>query len=215
MVRVKVCGVTRDADLEAVESAGADAVGVIADVSVDTPREVSVARARDLVASAPPFLTTTLVTMPESVTRARDLVREVRPDVLQLHADFSPEELASIREEGVRVVPVVEATDLERAQTVAQAADAILVDTPSESGGGGTGETHDWDASRTLVEAVDAPVILAGGLTPANVAEAVQTVQPDGVDVASGVEASGGVKDHDAVRTFVAEATRNRQEVSA
>ncbi|WP_396611989.1 phosphoribosylanthranilate isomerase [Haloferax sp. S1W] len=215
MVRVKVCGVTRESDLDAVAASGADAVGVIADVSVDTPRAVSVARARELVASAPPFLTTSLVTMPESVTRARELVREIRPDVLQLHADFSPDELASLREEGARVVPVVEATDLERAHTVAPSADAILVDTPSESGGGGTGETHDWDASRTLVEAVDVPVILAGGLNPENVAEAVQTVQPYGVDVASGVEASGGVKDHDAVRAFVAEATGKRREVSA
>ncbi|ELZ96754.1 phosphoribosylanthranilate isomerase [Haloferax mucosum ATCC BAA-1512] len=207
MVRVKVCGVTRESDLEAVAAAGADAIGAICDVPVETPREVTPDRARELFDVAPPFLSTTLVTMPTSVEQARDLVRDVQPDVLQLHADFSADELAAVRAEGVRAVPVVEATNVERARALAPAVDAILVDTPSESGAGGTGQTHDWDASRTLAAAVDVPVVLAGGLTPANVAAAVRTVEPYGVDVASGVEAAGGVKDHDAVRAFVAEAT--------
>jgi phosphoribosylanthranilate isomerase len=203
MVRVKVCGVTRESDLAAVAAAGADAVGAICDVPVDTPRAVTPDRARELFAAAPPFLTTTLVTMPESVDHARELVREVRPDVLQLHADFSADELTALREEGIRVVPVVDATDVSRAHALAPAVDGILVDTPSESGAGGTGRTHDWEASRSLVDTLDVPVILAGGLTPDNVAEAVRTVAPDSVDVASGVESSGGVKDHDAVHAFV------------
>ncbi|KAB1187805.1 MULTISPECIES: phosphoribosylanthranilate isomerase [Haloferax] len=221
MVRVKVCGVTRSTDLDAVAAAGADAVGAICDVPVDTPREISPERARELFAGAPPFLSTVLVTMPESVEHARELAREVRPDVLQLHADFSADELETLATEGVRVVPVVDATDIARARAVAPAVDGLLVDTPSESGAGGTGQTHDWDASRALVEAVDVPVILAGGLTPDNVADAVRTVAPDGVDVASGVEASGGVKDHDAVRRFVTEAKtafrdhENHEEVPA
>ncbi|WP_411967029.1 phosphoribosylanthranilate isomerase [Haloferax sp. YSSS75] len=206
MVRVKVCGVTRETDLRVVAAAGADAVGAICDVPVETPRDVSRERARELFDAAPPFLSTTLVTMPDSVEDARELVRDVEPDVLQLHADFSADELASLRDEGVRVVPVVEATAVERARAVAPAVDGILVDTPSESGAGGTGQTHDWEASRALVEAVDVPVILAGGLTPDNVAAAIRAVGPDSVDVASGVEATGGVKDHDAVRAFVAEA---------
>ncbi|MFC7202306.1 phosphoribosylanthranilate isomerase [Haloferax namakaokahaiae] len=206
MVRVKVCGFTREEDLRAAETAGVDAVGVIADVPVETPREVSVERARELVAGVSPFVAATLVTMPDSVERALELVREVRPDILQLHADFTADELASIREEGVRVVPVVAATDLERAREVEAVADAILVDTPSESGAGGTGQTHDWDAARELVEAVEAPVILAGGLTPENVAEAIQTADPYGVDVASGVEREGGIKDHSSVVKFVSRA---------
>ncbi|KTG28205.1 phosphoribosylanthranilate isomerase [Haloferax profundi] len=206
MVRVKVCGVTTETDLDVVASAGADAVGAISDVPVDTPREVTPTRARELFDSAPPFLSTVLVTMPDSVAHARELVCEARPDVLQLHADFSVEELTTLRYEGVRVVPVVEATNLSRARAVAPAVDAILVDTPSDSGAGGTGQTHDWEATRELADAVDVPVILAGGLTPNNVADAVRTVSPDSVDVASGVEASGGVKDHDAVRAFVSEA---------
>ncbi|WP_410766862.1 phosphoribosylanthranilate isomerase [Haloferax sp. DFSO60] len=206
MVRVKVCGFTREEDLNAAEAAGVDAIGVIADVPVDTPREVSVERARELVSGVSPFVATTLVTMPDSVEHARELAREVRPDILQLHADFSVVELASISEVGVRVVPVVAATDLERAREVDSVADAILVDTPSESGAGGTGETHDWDAARKLVEAVETPVILAGGLTPENVADAVKTAAPYGVDVASGVEREGGIKDQSAVSKFVSRA---------
>ncbi|KAB1198471.1 MULTISPECIES: phosphoribosylanthranilate isomerase [Haloferax] len=220
MVRVKVCGVTRETDLRVVAAAGADAVGAICEVPVETPREVSRERARELFAAAPPFLTTTLVTMPESVEHARELAREVRPDVLQLHADFSAEELASLRDEGVRVVPVVEATDVARARAVAPVVDGILVDTPSDSGAGGTGQTHDWDASRALADEVDVPVILAGGLTPDNVAVAIRAVGPDSVDVASGVEKEGGIKDHDAVRAFVTEAQNaqdheNHEEVPA
>ncbi|MBC9987143.1 phosphoribosylanthranilate isomerase [Haloferax sp. AS1] len=210
MTRVKVCGVTDETDLAAVDAAGADAVGAICDVPVDTPREIPRERARELFTAAPPFLTTTLVTMPDSVDHARDLAREVGPDVLQLHGDFAADDLDSLRATGVGVVPVVDATDLARARDLAPVVDAILVDTPSDSGAGGTGETHDWDASRDLVAAVDAPVILAGGLTPDNVVEAVRTVEPYGVDVASGVEASGGVKDHDAVRAFVAAAKTAR-----
>ena len=210
MVRVKVCGITRETDLRAVAAAGADAVGAICDVPVETPREVSRERARELFDVAPPFLSTVLVTMPDSVEHARELACDVRPDVLQLHADFSADELASLRAEGVRVVPVVGATDIERARAVEPAVDAILVDTPSESGAGGTGQTHDWDASRALVDAVDVPVVLAGGLTPANVTDAVETVAPASVDVASGVETSGGIKDHDAVRAFVTAAKRGQ-----
>ncbi|KAB1193546.1 phosphoribosylanthranilate isomerase [Haloferax sp. MBLA0076] len=221
MTRVKICGVTTETDLDVVASACADAVGTICDVPVDTPREVTPTRARELFDSAPPFLSTVLVTMPDSVARARELVAEVRPDVLQLHADFSADELTALRYERVRVVPVVEATNLSRARAIAPAVDAILVDTPSDSGAGGTGQTHDWEATQELADAVDVPVILAGGLTPNNVADAVRTVSPDGVDVASGVESSGGVKDHDAIHTFVSEAKaacrdgENHEEVPA
>ncbi|MFD1687335.1 phosphoribosylanthranilate isomerase [Halobellus litoreus] len=207
MVRVKICGVTNESDLRAVDTAGADAVGVIADVPVDTPREVSLDEARDLVGAAPPFLTTTLVTMPDTVADAVDAAVRVEPDVLQLHGDFDPEELDAIRTDvAADLVAVVDAADPERARTVAPAVDAVLVDSVDESGAGGTGETHDWAATAEVAATLDAPVILAGGLSPENVAEAVDAVDPYAVDVASGVERAGGRKDPDAVRAFVANA---------
>ena len=208
MVRVKVCGVTNEADLRAVESAGADAVGAIADVTVDTPREVSLDTAATLFDAAPPFLTTTLVTMPETVEDAVDTAERVGPDVLQLHGGFSKTDLEAIRERiDADLVAVVDAAEPERARAVAPAVDAVLVDSLDDEEAGGTGETHDWEATAAVVETLDAPVILAGGLTPENVAEAVEIVQPYAVDVASGVERTGGEKDHEAVRAFVANAT--------
>ena len=208
MVRVKVCGVTTREDLRAVERAGADAIGFIADVPVDTPRAVSLDDAATLVDAAPPFLTTTLVTMPDSGAEAAAAVDAVGPDALQVHGDLPPAELRSLRGSvPATVIAVVDAADPARARAVAPTVDAVLMDSVDESGAGGTGETHDWAATAEVAASVDAPVVLAGGLTPDNVAEAVETVRPFAVDVASGVERAGGRKDHDAVDAFVANAT--------
>jgi phosphoribosylanthranilate isomerase len=201
--RVKVCGVTRDHDRDAVVAAGADAVGVICDVPVDTPREVDAPTAADLVAGVPPLVTAVLVTMPDSVAAAVRLVERVDPDAVQIHARLSPQEIDALAGRiGQRVIAAVDA-DADDIADYAAAADALLVDTVDESGAGGTGETHDWDRTRERVADLDVPVILAGGLTPDNVGIAVATVDPFGVDVASGVEREGGVKDHEAVELFV------------
>lgn len=206
MTRVKICGLTRERDLRAAIDAGADAVGVISDVSVDTPREIEPSTAADLVAAAPPFVTTTLVTMPESADRAVDLGRAIEPDAIQLYGGFAATDLRFIRAEtGAKVIPALNYDERDRALEYDDAADAILLDS-TEDGAGGTGETGDWPVTRDLVAALDSPVVLAGGLTPANVAEAVRTVEPYAVDVASGVEATGGKKDPEAVRAFVREA---------
>jgi len=201
--RVKVCGVTRERDRDAVVAAGADAVGVICDVPVDTPREVDASTAADLVAGCPPLVTAVLVTMPDSVAEAVRLVKRVDPDAVQVHAGLSPAELDALGERiGQRVIVAVDA-NADDIAAYAAAADALLVDSVDESGGGGTGETHDWDRTRELVADLAVPVLLAGGLTPDNVGTAVATVDPFAVDVASGVEREGGVKDHDAVERFV------------
>jgi len=204
MTRAKICGLTTEADLAAAVEAGADAVGIICDVPVDTPREVGVEQARALADAAPPFVTTVLVTMPAAPERAVELAGAVSPDALQVHGDLQPGDLAYLATRvGARLIKTVDAATPERAAAYADVADALLVDSVSEDGGGGTGETHDWDRTRAAVADLDVPVILAGGLTPENVAAAVRTVEPFAVDVASGVEAAGGEKDHEAVRAFV------------
>ena len=207
MTRVKICGVTREADREAVVAAGADAVGVIADVPVDTPREVTAERAGDLVATVPPLVTSVLVTMPDSVQGAVTLQREVAADALQVHATLPPEKVGGLR---ARVdASVVAAVDVDDDLAgYAAVADALLVDSTDEQGGGGTGETVDWERTRERVADLEVPVVLAGGLTPDNVAAAIETVDPFAVDTATGVEREGGVKDHDAVRAFVSAAGR-------
>ena len=207
MTRVKICGVTREADRQAVVAAGADAVGVIADVPVDTPREVTAERAGDLVAGVPPLVTSVLVTMPASVQDAVVLQREVAADALQVHATLPPEKVGGL---GARVdASVVAAVDVDDDLAgYAAVADALLVDSTDEQGGGGTGETVDWERTRERVADLAVPVVLAGGLTPDNVAAAIETVEPFAVDTATGVEREGGVKDHDAVRAFVGAAGR-------
>ncbi|WP_436927221.1 phosphoribosylanthranilate isomerase [Halosimplex amylolyticum] len=213
--RVKICGVTSATDRDAVVAAGADAVGVICDVPVDTPREVDEETAADLFDGVPPLVTGVLVTMPDGVDDAVTLAEALKPDAVQVHGGLSPSELGAL---GRRVSQdVVAAVDAEAEDVGAYAgeADALLVDSVDAEGGGGTGETHDWERTREIVADLDVPVILAGGLAPDNVAEAVETVRPFGVDVATGVERVdeagdrvGGEKDRDAVEAFVANATR-------
>ena len=207
--RVKICGLTREVDLRAAVTAGADAVGVIAEVPVDTPREVSREHAGELVAAAPPFVTTVLVTMPGSPHEAVTLVEEIGPDVLQVHGTLPPGDLAYLGSTvDTRVVRAVSADDPEEARRYDDVVDALLVDSASDEGAGGTGRTHDWGRTRELAAELDSPVILAGGLTSENVATATATVEPFAVDVASGVEREGGIKDHDAVASFVENARR-------
>lgn len=202
MTRAKVCGVTRSADLAAAVDAGAAAVGLLCDVPVDSPREVSADRAADLANAVPPFVSSVLVTMPETAGDAVDLAERVGADAVQLHGDLGPaacgEVAAAFRGQVLKAAS--HGDDLD---AYAAAVDALLLDSRGADGGGGTGRTHDWARSRAAVDRLDVPVVLAGGLTPDNVAEAVTAVRPYAVDVASGVEAEGGVKDHGAVRAFV------------
>ncbi len=201
MTRVKICGITTTDDLRAVVAAGADAIGLTVDVDVDTPREITPQRAETLAAATPPFVTTVLVTMPKTVAEAIELVERIDPDAVQIHGTLTVEELSTLSE-SVRaaVLPAVEAEAASRYESVA---DALLVDSLDEAGAGGTGETTDWERTRAAVDALTTPVVLAGGLTPENVADAVAVVEPFAVDVASGVESDPGRKDHEAVSAFV------------
>ncbi len=201
MTRVKVCGITSREDLELVVAAGVDAVGFIVDVDVETPREIDPDLAVELTRAAPPFVTTVLVTMPDVPETTVELVERIQPDVVQIHGGSTPGDLAylSAKVHG----DVIKAVDPEEASTYETVADALLVDSLDEVGAGGTGQTHDWTRARELVDELAVPVVLAGGLTPENVTEAVETVRPFAVDVASGVEDHPGRKDSDAVEAFI------------
>lgn len=215
MARVKICGLRRERDMRVAAEAGADAVGVITDVAVDTPREVSPSWAAAMVESAPPFVTTVAVTMPDTVDDAVDLIEQVTPDAIQLHADFTPDQLRELgRRTTADVFVAIDADNPERARDLEGTVDGFVVDSLTEAGAGGSGETHDWAATRALVTELSTPIVLAGGLTPDNVAEAVETVAPTAVDVASGVELPGaeGAKDDTAIRAFIREAGRELQD---
>lgn len=200
---VKLCGVRSESDIESALAAGADAIGVVMTPSV---RQVEIGMARRLVLAAPDHL----VKVGVFYRPDRDHVENVRDEVAFDLFQAEPESLEGI--EGIRVLPVVhDRTDLRAAVATASGVSAdgrVLVES---AGRGGTGAAPDWDRV-AAVRPLD-HVIIAGGLTPDNVAGAVSTLRPGGVDVSSGVESSPGVKDPDLMRSFVERARSAATEV--
>ncbi len=215
-VRVKICGITRVEDVGIADEAGADAVGCVVDVPVNTPREVDPKTAEDILSTASPYVTRVVVTMgePPDVDEA---------DVVQLHGDEGPEDCERVREEGYRVIKTLwvdrkgvlwvgdDMADEEVLREYEDVVDAVLLDTKSDARGG-SGLTHDWEVSAEVVKHLNVPVVLAGGLTPDNVEDAIRIVRPYAVDVSSGVEASPGVKDPTLVYEFVERAKKTGEE---
>jgi phosphoribosylanthranilate isomerase len=202
MTRTKLCGLTRERDLDAAVAAGTDMVGFVSEVPIETPRELSPMRAATLAARVPESVTSVLVTMPATAEEGAELAERVEPDAIQVHG-CSPAEVDALTERiAIPMIAAVDATD-GNLHEYATVADALVLDSTDERGAGGTGETHDWARARAIVPDLDIPVLLAGGLTPENVANAVETVAPFGVDVSSGTERSAGEKDHAKLRAFV------------
>lgn len=203
MTRVKVCGIARPEDAEIADRAGADAVGLI---FAPSPRRISIERGAEIDRTLSPWVVRVGVFVDASLDEIEKVLTSVRLDVLQLHGRESPAFVQEVRSAfGLRIVKAVrvrEADDLK--QIDAFDVDAFLFDTYVPGQAGGTGKIFDWDLA--IPWARTHPVILAGGLTPENVGEAVEIVQPYGVDVSSGVEQAPGVKDHKKVRQFIARA---------
>lgn len=213
-VRVQVAGITSVGDAMVAVEAGVDAVGVTVGLPVGAPDDLPVTKAAAIVRVLPPFVTPVLITYRSTAAEVAALLRTVGASVVQLHGGASKEEVAHLRElapwvKVVRVVHVTGPEALERALAIDDA-DALILDTydPRTGRWGATGMTHDWRVSAAIARAVRLPVVLAGGLRPENVAEAVRTVRPWAVDVHTGVEDEAGRLDVGRVRAFVAEATR-------
>lgn len=203
MTRVKVCGITAEADRTETIAAGADALGFLVDVPVDTDRELAPEAAAELIGGVPPFVTSVLVTMPAGPDRALELLDRTGAGAIQLHNDLPVDAVAAVSK--ATTASVIKAIDADpaAAERYAPVADALLVDSRSESGAGGTGRRGDWDRAAAVRSRVDCPVVLAGGLDPDNVAAGVAAVEPHAVDVSSGVERAEGRKDPEAVRAFI------------
>ncbi|AKB84562.1 phosphoribosylanthranilate isomerase [Methanococcoides methylutens] len=214
--RVKVCGMRSAEDIDLAVISGADAVGFITDVPVETPRKIDLKKARELIPCVPFFVDSVLVIMPESATEAIDMINSVRPDVVQIHSPLDIDNMRSVRDntdvriirtfhvpsEGdVMVSGLVDEVNLLSSEDLI---DGILLDSYVSGKVGGTGKVHDLSISRQVVELVDVPVVLAGGLNADNVAECVKQVSPFAVDTASGVE-TDGKKDAEKIRRFVNE----------
>jgi phosphoribosylanthranilate isomerase len=197
---IKVCGVTRAEDAEACLALGVDFVGL--NFVPGSPRRLEVEAARALAGALRGKAVVVGVVADLDEAALRGLAREVGLDRLQLHGDEPPALVAALGSLAWKAVRVGSAADVDAAR--AYGGDVLVVDAKVEGALGGTGRRVDPELVRAL--AAERPVLLAGGLRPENVAEAVRAVRPWGVDVASGVEARPGVKDARALEAFVAAA---------
>ncbi len=208
-VQVKVCGLTTPEDAQRVAETGVDALGLV--FWPRSPRAVDLSSARRIVAGLPPFVLRVGVFVDASLDELRRSADEVGLDVLQLHGQEAPELFDRLPRRGIKALSAGSDFDVERACAFEGHAQAVLLDAQSAVAPGGTGMRCDWDVARR-VRARVGRLVLAGGLTPENVAAAIATVQPDAVDVSSAVEHAPGRKDLARVRAFVAAVRRAQGE---
>ena len=198
MTRIKICGITNIDDARAAVDAGADAIGL---VFAESPRQVDVQTARPIISAVPPFVSVIGVFMNQDIGFVFETANSLRLDAVQLHGDESPADCAKLP------CKIIKRFDIPAGVTAVDLAariDEYNVAAHLLDPGAGGGRTFDWTLARDLHRTV----IISGGLTPENVADAVRTARPFAVDTASGVEASPGRKDHDKLRAFV-RAVRN------
>ncbi|MFG6413858.1 phosphoribosylanthranilate isomerase [Roseateles sp. DC23W] len=196
MTRIKICGLTREADVEAAVAAGADAIGFV--FYARSPRAVTPQRARALARLLPPFVTP--VGLFVNATEVELLAGlEALPNMLvQFHGDETPDDCERVHRPYLRAAAVAPGFDLVDFVTRFSSAQAILLDAPVEGYGGG-GKVFDWSL---VPPSVSARLVLSGGLNAANVADGIGRVRPWAVDVSSGVEVSKGIKSADLIHAF-------------
>lgn len=187
--RVKICGITRLEDAQAAIAAGADALGFV--FYAPSPRAVSIAQVQGITAALPPFVSKVGLFVNASADDVRQVIAATGLDCLQFHGDETADYCAQFNLPYYKAIRVKPGVNLIQCELDFASAVALLLDTFSEKAVGGTGEAFDW--SLIPVE-MQKPLILAGGLNPQNVAEAISQVQPYAVDVSGGVEAEKGIK---------------------
>jgi phosphoribosylanthranilate isomerase len=197
-LRVKICGITSVEDALVAVDADADALGFV--FCDSSPRHIQVSTAARIIAELPPLVAKVGLFVNATAEYIREVVDTTGIDTLQLHGDESPEFCRAFR---LKVIKAFRVKDLSSLESLpAYKIDACLLDAFVADKQGGTGETFNWELARVATR-LSSRVILAGGLTPANVAEAVRQVRPYAVDVSSGVEAKPGRKDPQKLRDFI------------
>jgi phosphoribosylanthranilate isomerase len=200
-IKVKVCGITNAKDAFAAVEAGADALGFI--FYEKSPRYVVPAVAASIIAELPPLVTPVGVFVNEGMAAVRSIMDTCGLAMAQLHGD---ENVSYCRELARPAMKALRLTDRRSLLALAEyqgrgGVRGFVLDTFSELAYGGTGQTNDWGLAADVAKST--PILLAGGLTPGNVTEAIRTVRPYGVDVSSGVESVPGKKDHAKMRAFL------------
>ena len=202
-VKIKFCGITRAADADAAVTLGADAIGFV--FYAPSPRCIQVVQATNIARTLPPFLCKVGLFVNAPADQVEAVSRAVGLDVVQYHGDETPAQCARSPRPWIKAIRV--RAELDIAQECARygAASAWLFDSFDEKLYGGSGKAFDW---RLLPQHNRRPIILAGGLTPDNVGDAIRATAPYAVDVSGGIEAAQGIKDHEKMRKFVAEVKR-------
>lgn len=198
VVRSKICGITRIEDALIAAKAGADAIGLV--FYAKSPRAVSIQQARDIVAALPAFVTTVGLFVNASREELNDVLAGVALDLLQFHGDESSAECESYQRPYIKALRVKPGDDIAQLAAPYAKARGILLDTYVPGVPGGTGAAFDWSL---VPSGLPQPVILAGGLSAANVQAAIEQVRPYAVDVSGGVEAGKGIKDAAKIRAFM------------
>jgi phosphoribosylanthranilate isomerase len=202
MIKIKICGITNLDDALASADMGADALGF--NFYKKSPRYIEPDKAAEIIAQLPPFIIPIAIFVNEREERIREILAGTCIQGVQFHGDETPEFCQRF---GTRVIKAFQVKDKESLKHMAHyRVSAYLLDSYRDGLRGGTGTTFDWHLA--VVAKTFGKVILAGGLTPENVTEAVKLVQPYGVDVAGGVEKEKGVKDHAKIKKFITEVRR-------
>lgn len=219
MTKVKVCGITNEEDALMAVNYGADAIGMIINVPVETPRKIDIEKAKKIMDRLPPFISTVIVLMPDSLRGVKEIVNKLNPCAVQLHGHESLDFISKIKERvDVKIIKTVhidlgkktKQEQIKEAERYSKIADAILLDTKINEREGGTGKTHDWKISSKIRDLIKTkPLILSGGLNPENVKVAIKTVRPYAVDASSGIESKPGKKDIEKMRRFIKIAKKN------
>ena len=202
---IKICGITNEEDALLAVAVGADAIGF---VFAPSPRQIAITRVSEIVRRLPPDILTVGVFRNELPDRVISVINNTGLMAAQLHGFESAAQVQKVKSEVRTVFKAVTAGSESFQDAAAFGADAVLVDSDEP----GSGEVFDWQMAENAPQGV--PLILAGGLTPSNVAGAIRKVQPWGVDVSTGVERSSGLKDPILVRAFV-EAARSTENESS
>lgn len=205
---VKICGNRSIAEAEGAARLGADAIGVLVGPHRESQKHfVDDTTARTILASLPPHVMGVLVTTHHNAEDIRALLVKTGALYVQCHSDISVGEFSRLKSltnaRCIAVVPVSDAASIEIAQQYATIADMLLLDTAHKELSGGTGVAHDWSISAQIIKSVSIPVLLAGGLNPDNVTDAIHTAHPYAVDVRSGVCTPSGDKDNEKMQRFI------------
>ncbi|MDR1075918.1 MAG: phosphoribosylanthranilate isomerase [Xanthomonadaceae bacterium] len=203
--RIKFCGMTRAGDVALAAELGVDMIGLV--FAHGSSRRLDVGSARRLRTTVAPLLSVVALFRNNSAEEVREVIRQVRPTLLQFHGEEADGFCAGFDMPYLKAIPMGGLSPDAAAQACRQfpGASGFLFDSHSAGGSGGSGQTFDW--SRLPVE-IDRPYLLAGGIGPGNVSAAIRAAHPWGVDVSSGIEAVPGIKDAEKMRRFAEEVWR-------